>query len=269
MPFRVSGKNLDIGEALRARINSRIGEATEQVFRRRLFGPRDGGARGYGFHTECAIHLDSKITLHAEASAPDAYASADQAVLRMEKQLRRYHRRLKDHRCTNRKSGTRFSERIMRARRILELSSAAALSGACPRSGCSLDESGWFSWMMPRAVFWETPELTASTAVVGYPLTRLATLPMVRRLERVPEQRRRLFGKDYAKRQREVWPCSPTIQPASIQPAIIRPVSIAFARLYRAVLVLPSMIRQACPGLIRVDTGFPKKIMRKQMARAE
>jgi len=31
--------------------------------------------------------------------------------------------------------------------------------------------------------------------------------------ERVAEQRRRLFGKDYAKRQREVWPCSPTIQP--------------------------------------------------------
>jgi ribosome-associated translation inhibitor RaiA len=33
-----------------------------------------------------------------EASAPDAYASADEAMLRMEKQLRRYHRRLKDHR---------------------------------------------------------------------------------------------------------------------------------------------------------------------------
>jgi ribosome-associated translation inhibitor RaiA len=37
--------------------------------------------------------------MRAEASAPDAYASADEAVLRMEKQLRRYHRRLKDHRC--------------------------------------------------------------------------------------------------------------------------------------------------------------------------
>ena len=48
---------------------------------------------------ECAVHLDSKITLRAEASAPDAYASADEAALRMEKQLRRYHRRLKDHRC--------------------------------------------------------------------------------------------------------------------------------------------------------------------------
>jgi ribosomal subunit interface protein len=53
---------------------------------------------GFGFRTECAIHLDSKITLHAEGMAADPYASADQAAVRIEKRLRRYHRRLKDHR---------------------------------------------------------------------------------------------------------------------------------------------------------------------------
>ena len=42
--------------------------------------------------------MNSKITLHAEGMAPDAYASADQAALRIEKRLRRYHRRLKEHR---------------------------------------------------------------------------------------------------------------------------------------------------------------------------
>jgi ribosome-associated translation inhibitor RaiA len=36
--------------------------------------------------------------LEAEGTAPDAYASADQAALHVAKQLRRYHRRLKDHR---------------------------------------------------------------------------------------------------------------------------------------------------------------------------
>jgi ribosomal subunit interface protein len=99
MSFRVSGKNLDVGEALRERINNRIGDAMSKYF--------DGGYSGHatvaredsGFRTECAVHLDSRITLRAEASAPDAYESADQAALRVEKQLRRYHRRLKDHRC--------------------------------------------------------------------------------------------------------------------------------------------------------------------------
>ena len=39
-----------------------------------------------------------EITLHAEGQAADAYASADQAALRVERRLRRYHRRLKEHR---------------------------------------------------------------------------------------------------------------------------------------------------------------------------
>jgi len=99
MSFRVSGKKLDVGEALRARINSRISEVTSKYFDGGYSGHVTVAREGTGFHTECAVHLDSKITMRAEANASDAYASADEAVLRMEKQLRRYHRRLKDHRC--------------------------------------------------------------------------------------------------------------------------------------------------------------------------
>lgn len=55
---------------------------------------------GFGFRTECAIHLDSGIVLHTEAIAADAYLSADQAAERIEKRLRRYKRRLKDRHVT-------------------------------------------------------------------------------------------------------------------------------------------------------------------------
>jgi ribosomal subunit interface protein len=98
MPFRVSGKNLDLGEALRQRINARIAEAVSKYFDGGYSGHVTLAKDGFGFRTECAIHLDSKITLHTEGKAPDAYASADQAALRIEKRLRRYHRRLKEHR---------------------------------------------------------------------------------------------------------------------------------------------------------------------------
>ena len=98
MSFRVSGKNLDVGEALRDRINDRIAEIVGKYFDGGYSGHATLARDGFGFRTECAIHLDSKITLHAEGMAPDAYASADQAALRIEKRLRRYHRRLKDHR---------------------------------------------------------------------------------------------------------------------------------------------------------------------------
>jgi ribosomal subunit interface protein len=98
MPFRVSGKNLDVGEALRERINGRIAESVDKYFDGGYSGHLTLAREGSGFRTECAIHLDSKVTLRAEGNAADAYVSADQAVTRMEKQLRRYHRRLKDHR---------------------------------------------------------------------------------------------------------------------------------------------------------------------------
>src|SRR5262245_20942050 len=96
MPFRISGKNIDIGEALRARVNVRIAEAMGKYFDGGYSGHVTVGKEGFGFRTECAIHLDSGITLQAEGMAADAYASADQAAIRIEKRLRRYHRRLKD-----------------------------------------------------------------------------------------------------------------------------------------------------------------------------
>lgn len=102
MSFRVSGKNLDLGEALRDRINARIAESVGKYFDGGYSGHATLAKDGFGFRTECAIHLDSKVTLHAEGVAADAYASADQAALRIEKRLRRYHRRLKEHRVERR-----------------------------------------------------------------------------------------------------------------------------------------------------------------------
>lgn len=98
MTFRVSGKNIDVGDALRERVSARIGEAMGKYFDGGYSGHVTLEREGFGFRTECAIHLDSKVTLHAEGMAANAYASADQAAMRIEKRLRRYHRRLKDHR---------------------------------------------------------------------------------------------------------------------------------------------------------------------------
>lgn len=98
MSFRISGKNIEVGEALRGRVEARVAEAMGKYFDGGYSGHATLQREGFGFRTECAIHLDSKITLHAEGMAADPYASADQAALRIEKRLRRYHQRLKDHR---------------------------------------------------------------------------------------------------------------------------------------------------------------------------
>ena len=96
MTLRISGKSINVGEALRGR----IGERTEEVLRKYFDGNFSGhitlSKDGFGFRTDCALHLDSGITLEADSNAPDAYASADQALLMIEKRLRRYKSRLKD-----------------------------------------------------------------------------------------------------------------------------------------------------------------------------
>ena len=81
----------------RARQSAPGAEATAKYFDGGFSGHVTIGKEGFGFRTECVVHLDSGIVLEADALAADAYASADQAALRLEKRLRRYKRRLKDH----------------------------------------------------------------------------------------------------------------------------------------------------------------------------
>jgi ribosomal subunit interface protein len=97
MVLRVSGKNFDIGEALRLHVRSRVEAATSKYF--------DGSVTGYvildhegsGYRSDCTLHLASGVTLQVEGRAQEPYASFEQAAERLEKRLRRYKRRLKGH----------------------------------------------------------------------------------------------------------------------------------------------------------------------------
>ncbi|CCE09458.1 putative sigma (54) modulation protein [Bradyrhizobium sp. STM 3843] len=96
MTLRISGKSISVGEALRGRVSERTAEVLSKYFDGNYSGHITLSKDGFGFRTDCALHLDSGITLEADANAPDAYASADQALLMIEKRLRRYKSRLKD-----------------------------------------------------------------------------------------------------------------------------------------------------------------------------
>jgi ribosomal subunit interface protein len=104
MAFRISGKNINIGEALRRRISERVAEATGKYFKGGFSGHATVAKDGFGFHTECVLHLDSGVMLEAEGMAADAYDSADLAAIHIEKRLRRYKRRRKEHRAARPRS---------------------------------------------------------------------------------------------------------------------------------------------------------------------
>lgn len=105
MSFRVSGKNIEVGEALRERISDRVLESLEKYFNGGFSGHATVGKEAFGFRTECVVHLDSGIVLRADSMAADAYLSADQAADNLDKRLRRYHRRLKDYHANGRGNG--------------------------------------------------------------------------------------------------------------------------------------------------------------------
>lgn len=107
MSFRVSGKNIEVGEALRQRITNRVLESVGKYFEGGGFsGHATVGKEAFGFHTECVLHLDSGVVLRANSMAADANLSADQAADHLDKQLRRYHRKLKDYHGNTRDEGS-------------------------------------------------------------------------------------------------------------------------------------------------------------------
>lgn len=97
MAFRVSGKNIDIGDVLRTRITERVADVLDKYFDGTASGHVTVKRDGSSYTTEGVLHLSSGMTIHAEGAAMDPYQSADAAAIVIEKRLRRYKHRLKDH----------------------------------------------------------------------------------------------------------------------------------------------------------------------------
>ncbi|MEL6751630.1 MAG: ribosome-associated translation inhibitor RaiA, partial [Pseudomonadota bacterium] len=96
MTLRISGKHMDVGDSLSARIEERIGDAVDKYFGHGFSGKVTIEKTGAWFETDCMVHLDSGVTLQASAREADATASFDHAAERIEKRLRRYTRKLKN-----------------------------------------------------------------------------------------------------------------------------------------------------------------------------
>jgi len=95
MTIQVTGKNLDLGEALRSYVQERVGQTVEKFIGRETTGHVRIEKEHGEFRTNCSIHLWQGMSLEASGMASDAYQSADIACERLEKRVRRYKRRLK------------------------------------------------------------------------------------------------------------------------------------------------------------------------------
>jgi ribosomal subunit interface protein len=97
MRYQISGKQIDIGEALQTHVQTELGEAVKKYAERPTEAIVVFSKSGHEYVCETTVHLSTGLTAQAKAHQTEIYAAFDACCEKMEKQLRRYKRRLKDH----------------------------------------------------------------------------------------------------------------------------------------------------------------------------
>ncbi|MFD1106080.1 ribosome hibernation-promoting factor, HPF/YfiA family [Sphingobium olei] len=97
MDIRVSGHQVETGDALKSHVTDRLQAMAEKYFSRALSAQVTFRTAPHGaFHCDIVCHVMTGLILKGAGEAQEAHPSFDQAADRIEKQLRRYMRRLKD-----------------------------------------------------------------------------------------------------------------------------------------------------------------------------
>jgi ribosomal subunit interface protein len=101
MTLRVSGKNMDVGDALRTKAEGHFDGVVKKYFDGGYTGHLTLEPEGSGYNALCMVHLDTGAVLQASSYGGDAISAYELLTEIIEKRLRRYNRKLKQHRHSN------------------------------------------------------------------------------------------------------------------------------------------------------------------------
>lgn len=97
MQYKISGKQIDIGSSLQTHVREQLDDTLAKYAGR----PTDANVvfsrSGREYVCEAVIHLSTGLNASASAHAHEIYAAFEDCAEKLDKQLRRYKRRLKDH----------------------------------------------------------------------------------------------------------------------------------------------------------------------------
>ena len=97
MQIQITGRHMELGEALRGRIEEGLEAAVSKYFSRTGDANVFVSQQGPFVEVDCNVHLLSGIVLQSSGKANNPYAALEVSLEKMEKRVRRYKRRLKDH----------------------------------------------------------------------------------------------------------------------------------------------------------------------------
>jgi ribosomal subunit interface protein len=97
MRYEISGHQIDIGDALRNHVTTELDAVVAKYAERPTDATVIFSRNAHEYVCEAVVHLSTGLTAQARGHATEIYAAFDSCATKMEKQLRRYKRRLKDH----------------------------------------------------------------------------------------------------------------------------------------------------------------------------
>lgn len=162
MQVKVTGKNLDIGEALRAHVEQRLQQFRDKYFEGTVHGQVIVAKQRSNFETDCSLHLATGLLIQAKYAASDAMASFEGAAQHLEKQLKKYKQRLKTH---------------QRDRRTpVKAEAASDFTIASPADDDEQSANGEFKPVIIAEHATSVPELTVGEAVMAL---EISSVPFV------------------------------------------------------------------------------------------
>mgnify|MGYP000004554586 FL=1 len=97
MRYQISGKHIDIGEALQTHVKAELGEVVEKYAQRPTEVVVVFSKSAHEYVCEATIHLSTGLSAQAKGHAAEIYAAFESCREKMDKQLRRYKRRIRNH----------------------------------------------------------------------------------------------------------------------------------------------------------------------------
>ncbi len=100
MDIQVSGKNMALGDALQTHVTDKLSESVNKYFDRGAEATVTFAKERHLIECDVTAHLASGVFLAAHGEGGDAYGAFEESVEKLEKRIRRYKRRLKNHHAT-------------------------------------------------------------------------------------------------------------------------------------------------------------------------
>lgn len=97
MRYQISGRQIDVGDALQSHVKSELGETFEKYAQRPTDATVVFSRDAHEFQVEATVHLSTGLTVASKGHSHEVYAAFEAAREKMDKQVRRYKRRLRDH----------------------------------------------------------------------------------------------------------------------------------------------------------------------------